>query len=448
VETALAKGGPPTSTLDGDLDLLIEASRARVAERIGGRDRAVTLGIAASFVLVAGVLAALPSTRSLPLAAAAALLLTYAVAARIEFELGTGFAIPTQLVLVPMLFVLPVTAVPLLVAAGLVLSRLPDLARGKMRAEHVPLVLGSSWHAVGPAAVLLAAGEPGASWDAWPLLGLAVGAQLAIDFASSAVRDALVLGVSPRARLGYMGSAYVVDAALTPIGFLLALATVDRPYAFLMSLPLLGLLAIFAQERRARIDHALELGQAYRGTAFLLGDVIEADDEYTGGHSRDVVDLSVAVADELGLGMRERRDVEFVALLHDVGKIRVPAAIINKPGKLDAEERRLMEKHTVWGEEMLSGVGGLLGAVGRIVRSCHERYDGRGYPDGLAGEDIPLVARIVCCCDAFSAMTTDRSYRAAMPLEAALRELAENAGTQFDPDVVTALVAVTRRNGR
>ena len=101
-----------------------------------------------------------------------------------------------------------------------------------------------------------------------------------------------------------------------------------------------------------------------------------------------------------------------------------------------------MEKHTIEGERMLDQVGGLLADVGRLVRSCHERWDGRGYPDGLAGEEIPLVARIVCACDAWSAMTTDRSYRAALPREAAVAELRRCAGTQFDPRVVAALIDV------
>ena len=104
-----------------------------------------------------------------------------------------------------------------------------------------------------------------------------------------------------------------------------------------------------------------------------------------------------------------------------------------------------METHTVEGERLLAKVGGLLGDVGRVVRSCHERWDGGGYPDGLAGEQIPLVARIVMCCDAFNAMTTDRSYRKALPKEAAVAELERNAGSQFDPRVVAALL---RRLGR
>jgi putative nucleotidyltransferase with HDIG domain len=209
-------------------------------------------------------------------------------------------------------------------------------------------------------------------------------------------------------------------------------------------LPLIGLLAVFARQRRVGIDSALELGHAYRGTAFLLGDVVEADDSYTGAHCRDVVALAVAVAESLGVDARGRRDAEFVALLHDVGKIRIPKELINKPGALTADERSLVETHAALGEEMLARVGGLLGQVGRIVRSHHERWDGGGYPDQLAGDDIPLVARIVSCCDAFNAMTTDRPYRRALPLETAIAELESQAGAQFDPTVVAALVEIVR----
>ncbi len=134
--------------------------------------------------------------------------------------------------------------------------------------------------------------------------------------------------------------------------------------------------------------------------------------------------------------------LEFTALLHDVGKIAIPKEIINKPGKLTDEERAIIETHTIEGEAMLLRVGGLLGEVGRQVRSCHERYDGLGYPDGVAGEAIPIEARIVCCCDAFNAMTTDRPYRSALSLEEALSELRVHRGTQFDPRVVDCLLVM------
>jgi HD-GYP domain-containing protein (c-di-GMP phosphodiesterase class II) len=228
---------------------------------------------------------------------------------------------------------------------------------------------------------------------------------------------------------------------LTPIAVLAALGFSTHPTLVVVSLPLIGLLAYLARERQVRIDHALELGHAYRGTAMLLGDVVEADDAYTGSHSRDVVSLVIDVADRIGLDAGQRRDAEFAALLHDIGKIKVPGEIINKPGKLTDEEWEIMKTHTLEGERLLSQVGGILGNVGRIVRSCHEDWDGTGYPDGLVAEEIPLVARIVRACDAFSAMTTDRSYRKARPADEAIAELRRCSGTDFDPVVVEALAA-------
>jgi HD-GYP domain-containing protein (c-di-GMP phosphodiesterase class II) len=225
----------------------------------------------------------------------------------------------------------------------------------------------------------------------------------------------------------------------------LAYASLHQPFAFTLGLPLMGLLVYFSRERKARIDHALELSHAYRGTALLLGDMVEADDAYTGLHSQDVVELVVDVADHLGLDADARRQAELTALLHDVGKVKIPNEIINKAGPLTPAERAVINTHTIEGERMLETVGGLLAQVGRLVRSCHERWDGGGYPDGLAGEEIPLVARIVCACDAFSAMTTDRSYRPAISHEEALAELRRCAGTHFDRDVVEAIVAVSAR---
>jgi HD-GYP domain-containing protein (c-di-GMP phosphodiesterase class II) len=242
-----------------------------------------------------------------------------------------------------------------------------------------------------------------------------------------------------------MAAVFAVDSLLAPVGLVAALASSRSQGAFLLVVPLAVLLGSFAKERQRRLDYALELSGAYRGTAFLLGDVVEADDAYTGSHSRQVVGLALAVADKLGLEGRDRRDVEFTALLHDVGKIRIPSEIVNKPGPLTPDERALMETHTVEGEQLLVRVGGVLGEVGALVRSCHERIDGRGYPDGLAGAAIPLVSRIVCCCDAFNAMTTDRPYRKALPLGEALAELRRNAGTQFDADVVAALATAVER---
>jgi HD-GYP domain-containing protein (c-di-GMP phosphodiesterase class II) len=365
----------------------------------------------------------------------------YAIVSRVEFEIGTGAAIPTQLILVPMLFALPVGVVPGLVAVALVAGALANRAN-PVSVDRLMVLIASAMQTIGPTLVLALAGGLPLRLSAWWVYLAALGGQFGVDFVAAAVTTVYGHQVPWRTFARFLGSFVIVDAALAPIGFAIAFTTRGH-YALVVGvLPLVFLLRHFSLERQRRIDHALELSDAYRGTAFLLGDVVEADDHYTGAHSRHVVELVLAVSDQIGLGHDGRRDAEFVALLHDVGKIRIPPEIINKAGPLDAAERELIETHTIEGENMLEQVGGLLGHVGRIVRSCHEHWDGQGYPDGLAGDEIPLVARIVCTCDAFSAMTTDRSYRRALSHEEALAELRRCAGTQFDPRVVEALVLV------
>jgi HD-GYP domain-containing protein (c-di-GMP phosphodiesterase class II) len=368
------------------------------------------------------------------------LIAAYAASFRLDFEIGSGSAVPTQLMLVPMLFVLPAGFVPIAVAAGIVLGSLDEYLRGSLHLGRVVLRVVNAWHAVGPALVLGLAVERGPRLSDWPLYMAALLAQFVLDDVCAAGREWIALGVRPSVQLRAMVWVHSIDAGLAPVGLAVAFATESSPYGVVLALPLVGLLSVFARERRVRIDHELELRDAYRGTAFLLGDVVEADDSYTGIHSRDVVELTLRVADQLELSTRERRDAEFVALLHDVGKVRVPNSIINKPGPLTAEERTVMERHTIEGERLLHRVGGLLGEIGRVIRSCHEHWDGNGYPDGLAGDEIPLLARIVACCDAFNAMTSDRSYRKALPQHQAVAELRRGRGTQFDPRVVDALI--------
>jgi len=254
-----------------------------------------------------------------------------------------------------------------------------------------------------------------------------------------------VVPLSVRAHLSSAALVYGFDLVLAPLGLLAAFPAYGNPAALLLLIPMVLIVARVGHERQEKNDKVLELKNAYQGTTYLLGDMIEADDAYTGSHSRDVVELVLAVAERLGLDADAQRMAEFTALLHDVGKLRIPTEIINKPGPLDDDERALMNTHTILGQEMLERAGGLLGEVGPYVRSCHEHWDGKGYPDGLLGDATPLVARIVCTCDAWSAMTTDRSYRKALSLEAATEELRRCAGTQFDPEVVEALLAVLAR---
>jgi HD-GYP domain-containing protein (c-di-GMP phosphodiesterase class II) len=440
--SALAESNAVHSGADIDADSLIEQSRELAVRPLGDRDRLASLLLGGTFLAASlGLALLVGSTRSVDAWMLVLFVCSYGLASRIDFEIGTGSAVPTQLVLVPMLALLPVTYVPLCVLAGLLLGGLPDYVGGRVPVDRSLLRFVNSWHAVGPVLVLILAGEPEPTPRYLPIYALALLAQFAFDFASTALRDRLGLGVSPLSLLRFMVWIWAVDSALTPIAILAALGARGEHYLVVFSLPLIGLLAYFARERRARIDHALELSHAYRGTALLLGDVVEADDAYTGLHSRDVVSLVLDVCDSLDLDARERRDAEFAALLHDVGKIKIPAEIINKPGKLTDEEFAVIKTHTVEGERLLSQIGGLLGNVGRIVRSCHEDWDGTGYPDGLAGEAIPRVARIVRACDAYSAMTTDRPYRKALPVEDAIAELRRCSGTDFDPEVVEALAA-------
>ena len=438
--------GARTAGLDPEADSVVEQTRERRLRPLAGHERWASLLVGGSFLAVAIPVAALfPSTRALSVSTVLILLATYALASQVEFEVGAGSGVATELLLVPMLFLLPVAIVPLVVVSGLLLGELV-VRRGRgNHLQRLVVLPGSSWHALGPTVVLLAAGEPAPRWSDWPLYLVAFGAQVAFDYGSSAAREWIALGLRPRSHLRYMGWVWAVDGALAPIGLVVAFAALDRPEVVLILLPLIGLLALFARQRRIGIDRALELSHAYRGTAFLLGDVVEADDSPTGTHCRDVVELVLAVTDELGVDARGRRDAEFAALLHDVGKIRIPKELINKPGALTPEERAHVETHVIEGERMLAQVGGLLGEVGRIVRSHHERYDGAGYPDRLSGDRIPLIARIVCCCDAFNAMTTDRPYRKALPIDVAVEELRSQAGAQFDPVVVDALLRVLER---
>lgn len=167
-----------------------------------------------------------------------------------------------------------------------------------------------------------------------------------------------------------------------------------------------------------------------------LAETIDKKDPYTGGHVRRVVSYSMLLGAELGLGRALLKDLWLAATLHDIGKIGVPDRILGKPAPLDREEAEIMKRHTVDGAEIVSHLANPSVLVG--VRSHHERVDGKGYPDGLGGGDLPLVARIIAVADTYDAMTTSRPYRAGLPPERAAAEILGGAGTQLCPSVVTA----------
>src|SRR5262245_3685850 len=336
---------------EGDEGRLIAAMRERRPHRMAVREGRFSVAAAAAFVVFA-VLSALFIDPQTPASAAtiATIVGMYALAATVEFEVGAGSAVPTQLVFVPMLFLVPLGLVPACVAAGLLLADLPRYLRREAHLERAVLLVMSSWYVAGPVIVLSTFGATQPSLSDWPVYLLALASQFAIDFVVSTSRPWYAFGTSPVSQLGPMVSAWTVDTALTPIGLFVAIVATDHRFAYLATVPLVLLMAVFARERRLRISNALELGHAYRGTALLLGDMIEADDKGTGTHSRDVVSLVVEVAKRMRLDERSRRHAEFAALLHDVGKVRVPKEIINKPGPLTDVEWLLMKQHTVWGE--------------------------------------------------------------------------------------------------
>jgi putative nucleotidyltransferase with HDIG domain len=368
----------------------------------------------------------------------------YAVASRVRFEVWSCHTDTTQLALVPALMLLPPALIPALAALGYIAGELPEYLSGRQHPERMIVAVANSWYALGPAIVLAVAGPIGGVED-WPVLVLALAAQFVTDTAVNGPREWFELGASPRSQLPTALWTCGVDALLSSVGFVAGLASLDGEYAFLFMLPLVALMALFAGERERRLDNALQLSEAYRGTTLLLSELVEHDDEYTGLHSQGVVQLALEVSEELGVS--SRRNVEFGALLHDVGKMALPKEIINKDGPLDDEEWKQVRRHTITGQRMLDRVGGTLSEVGQIVRWSHERWDGDGYPDGLAGEQIPIESRIISCCDAFDAMTTDRAYRSAMPVHTAARELLANAGSQFDPGVARTVARLVETRG-
>jgi HD-GYP domain-containing protein (c-di-GMP phosphodiesterase class II) len=188
-------------------------------------------------------------------------------------------------------------------------------------------------------------------------------------------------------------------------------------------------------------DNYGRLETMYLETVTALAAAMEAKDQYTADHADMLATMAVSVGRRLGLSEADLRELQYAAVLHDIGKIGIPGAILNKPDKLTDDEFKVMTEHTIIGERIISRIE-YLEPIAHIIRAAHERWDGGGYPDHIAGDAIPLAARILLVCDAYHAMTSDRPYRKALPDEVAIEELAKHAGTQFDPDVVDIFLNV------
>jgi putative nucleotidyltransferase with HDIG domain len=429
-----------------DFEQLVGEAREREPEPMEPRER-IVVGISALGLLLAtaGLAAILPAEGDSDPLIVVVLTILFATASRVEFEIGRIYAVPTQLALVPMYFLAPLPIVPLLAAVGYLLGELPEFVTRKTHSDRWLWCVSDAWFTIGPVLVLGLLASPQPNTGDIPVYALAALAQAAAIVGNNVIVHWLIGRESPKEIALPVLWSERIEVMLAPLAYLVAAAAYDHPALVLAIAPLLYLLWVFSHERSERYAAAIELHQTYRGTVMVLSDVVEADDNYTASHCRSVVELAVSTAEELGLDAREQQELETAALLHDVGKIAIPKEILNKPAKLTEEEFELMKSHTVEGQALLDRVGGRLARVGEIVRSCHERWDGRGYPDGLRGEEIPFAARIVFCCDAYSAMTTDRPYRAAIAPEQALAELRVNSGSQFEPRVVNAVCTVVKR---
>jgi HD-GYP domain-containing protein (c-di-GMP phosphodiesterase class II) len=211
----------------------------------------------------------------------------------------------------------------------------------------------------------------------------------------------------------------------------------------------LEVLGELATTAGAALGHAERRRRALRSIRDQVRDLvysIDAHDGYTAGHSEEVVEWSCLVGERLRLSPPDLLELELGALLHDVGKVRLPEPILRKPGALTRPERALVNRHPVWGAELLEDIAGLE-PVATIVRFHHERWDGTGYPDGLRRDRIPIASRIIAVCDAYQAMTSNRAYRAALPPAASASQLCAGSGTQFDPAVVECFVEILQERG-
>lgn len=184
-----------------------------------------------------------------------------------------------------------------------------------------------------------------------------------------------------------------------------------------------------------------QLKKTHLETMMALADALEAKDSHTRGHSDRTVEYAMEIAFKMKLTELEKENLKYAAILHDVGKIGIPESILNKPAKLTDDEYELIKTHPVIGSEIIFNIS-FLKAIAPLVKSHHERYDGKGYPNGLKGDDIPIESRIVSVLDAYDAMTSDRPYRKSQGKEWAMEELRRFAGTQFDPNVVESFISI------
>jgi putative nucleotidyltransferase with HDIG domain len=328
------------------------------------------------------------------------------------------------------------------------LATAPDLRKSPLKWSVYTPIFGLMGATAG---LLLTKLVPHPSGFAQYLLASLVGSMVVLGasgFFSTAT--ALVRGNDPVAHLRMAASLYWITVPLyVPLLtlFVYAYRTYSLELVLVFFVPTLAaqrLLQLYRQEKEATTHLAAANDQLRRASlsfATALVATLDARDQYTAGHSAAVAIYARDIATRMGLAEDQQELVHLCGLVHDIGKIGLPAGLLEKPGPLTLEERRQMERHSEIGERILRNVDDY-SEIADIVRSHHERIDGMGYPDGIHGNEIPLLARIIGVADAYDAMTSDRPYREALPSRVARMRLAQAVGTQFDTAVVAAFEAI------
>ncbi|MBL1088460.1 MULTISPECIES: HD-GYP domain-containing protein [Streptomyces] len=353
---------------------------------------------------------------------------------------GTGWTSPLVLAGV---FLLPPALAALAAVPGALLAPVRPRAATARRIWHAAeqaLACGAA------AAAFRALGHPDPATPRFPLLLLPALAAAAVCCAVLAVLDGGILIAAERhpVRTAWRGllargqARYLVHGLAGLMTAVLWRSSYGPPAALLVLLPMCLSCWVFDRCHRERAAH--------QATIRALVTAVDIKDRYTRGHGERVGRASVMIARELGMAEDRTEALRFAGILHDVGKLGVPTRLLRKDGPLTPEERRVIELHPEYGHEIVRGIG-FLGEARAAILHHHERLDGRGYPYGLRGHQIPEFARVVAVADAFDAMTSTRSYRRARPVPVAVAELRKCAGTQFDPRMVRALAAALHRYG-
>jgi hypothetical protein len=436
---------------------LVAAWRARLAVPMEDRESVVVGGLAVGYLAVAvAVSLALPSEREFQPLVVLALFAAYVGVSRIRFEVGAGYVSAEQLVFMPLLFFAPLPLVLMLVPVAFTLSDLPDILAGRAHRDRWMNALADSWFVLGSVSVLgyLAPGAPRLELAPVYLAGLA--AQVGLGTTAALAREYLVGRLALRDELRSAAAAYQLDVLLSPVGFAIAFAAAaGGPLALLSILPAAAATWALSRAHRARCDRLVAEHDAYWRR--FLCDARRLERSGQEAVSEDwlcMPELALAVGGELGLTMSDRTELAQAAQAA-APRAAAPNAFAERRPR--AAERRLrLAADVIEGRLYRSGADRLarelrfdrLRRQADVVRSSRERFDGAGHPDGLRGDAIPLAARILACCDAYSAMTAGRRDRAPMSGETALEELRRGAGSQFDPEIVHALDRALKRGER